>query len=199
MKSCPEAGLYWCGRCKTLLPQDSFYVSKSRSTGVNSACKPCSILSAREWNARNKERFAQNLIKHKNSEKAKETGRAWRSNNRKHLTEYMREWRKANPEKVKADAAKNRKKNFQKILVRNREREILERRALPPWANRDEIMQIYLTAKKLTEESSIKYHVDHIVPLRGKNICGLHVENNLQILPARENLKKYNRFEETPL
>lgn len=54
---------------------------------------------------------------------------------------------------------------------------------IPQWANRAEIARIYRERPK-------GMHVDHIVPLQGKNVCGLHVEYNLQYLPAIENIRK---------
>jgi len=58
--------------------------------------------------------------------------------------------------------------------------------AIPPWADLDKIRDIYLSCPE-------GYHVDHILPLRGVDSCGLHVENNLQYLPAQENLSKGNK------
>lgn len=59
----------------------------------------------------------------------------------------------------------------------------------PTWANLDEIRRIYLNCPE-------GYHVDHIIPLRGKLISGLHIETNLQYLPAIDNLIKGNSFKE---
>jgi hypothetical protein len=59
--------------------------------------------------------------------------------------------------------------------------------ATPKWANLDKIKEIYMNCPK-------GYHVDHIIPLQGVGICGLHVENNLQYLPAIENIRKGNRL-----
>lgn len=199
MKSQPDKNRYWCSGCKQLFSKEAFYKSSSRSTGVASACKKCSIACASDWNKKNRERHNLSLVKYKATKKAQETGKVWQERNRARLTEYMRQWRNNNPDKVKANSAVSRNNNLQKILVRNREREIAEIQAIPQWADKEKIMLIYLTAKDMSAKQKIKYHVDHIVPLRGKNVCGLHVESNLQILSAKENLRKHNRFEEAPL
>ena len=64
--------------------------------------------------------------------------------------------------------------------------------ATPLWANKKKIKEFYAVAKMLTENTGIKHQVDHIVPLRGELVCGLHVEYNLQILTKDENIRKSN-------
>lgn len=66
-------------------------------------------------------------------------------------------------------------------------RELAEIKQRPAWADMKKIREIY-------ENRPNGYHVDHIVPLRGKTVCGLHVEHNLQYLPAIENMRKHNTF-----
>ena len=69
----------------------------------------------------------------------------------------------------------------------------------PSWLTkeqRDDIINIYQAAAARTLHTNIQHEVDHIVPLRGENVSGLHVPWNLQILTEQENRQKSNKFEE---
>ena len=66
----------------------------------------------------------------------------------------------------------------------------------PPWLNKEHLQQIedlYLIAKMFQMYTGQEYHVDHVIPLQGKNVSGLHTPWNLQVLPAKENLIKGNK------
>jgi len=81
-------------------------------------------------------------------------------------------YREANPKKIAEISAKRRAAKLSRT---------------PAWANQEAIKFFY-------ESCPEGCHVDHIIPLQGKNISGLHIENNLQWLPAKENLKKSNKY-----
>jgi len=65
---------------------------------------------------------------------------------------------------------------------------------VPAWANLDAIEHIYAEARRMTVVTGIRHEVDHIVPLQGREVSGLHVENNLQILTKQANRLKSNRL-----
>lgn len=67
-------------------------------------------------------------------------------------------------------------------------------RATPEWADLRAIATIYAAAKEMTAAIGVEHHVDHIVPLRGLHVCGLHVEYNLQVIPALDNVRKRNTW-----
>lgn len=70
----------------------------------------------------------------------------------------------------------------------------LRRKRLPSWANHEIIVTFYRRAAQLTKETGVPHEVDHIAPLLGKNVSGLHVEDNLQVIPRDLNRAKSNHF-----
>ena len=67
--------------------------------------------------------------------------------------------------------------------------------ATPVWADRAAIRAVYVECMRLTQETGVPHEVDHIVPLNGVNVCGLHVHWNLRPLKATANREKSNRME----
>lgn len=86
------------------------------------------------------------------------------------------------------------KKNNPSTVARiNRERGAAIRRATPAWANKFFISEAYDLAQRRTKVLGAPWHVDHIVPIQNPLVCGLHVENNLRVIPSAHNLSKGNR------
>lgn len=71
-------------------------------------------------------------------------------------------------------------------------RRATKRNATPAWAKQEAMLALYVEAVRLTTETGIVYHVDHIVPLQSKLVCGLHWEGNMRVLAKADNLKKHN-------
>lgn len=82
----------------------------------------------------------------------------------------------------------------QRLSVDNEKRNSLKRSATPKWLSkkqRMEIKEFYFLSKSLTRTTGVKHNVDHVVPICGKTVCGLHVPWNLQVITEEENLKKH--------
>lgn len=78
------------------------------------------------------------------------------------------------------------------------EKRALKLNATPNWLNKQQKLAIkleYQLASWCSKVMQMEYHVDHIIPLKGLNVCGLHVPWNLQVIPAKDNIKKGNRCE----
>lgn len=105
--------------------------------------------------------------------------KVWRANNRQRTRDSLARWKRRHPHKVAAET---------------RNRQASQLRAMPSFASTEAIAAVYESAERLTKQTGVKHHVDHVVPLRHPLVCGLHVEWNLQAIPAIDNLKKGNRF-----
>lgn len=67
--------------------------------------------------------------------------------------------------------------------------------ATPRWADKERIKAIYEESRRISAESGIKHNVDHVIPIRGNLVCGLHVPENMRIILASENVRKSNKYE----
>lgn len=106
-------------------------------------------------------------------------------------------WAKLNPEKRKLKDRRWAKNNLAKANAKKALRRSRKLQRTPPWLNdnqKEEIRNLYKQSQLLSKSTGMAHHVDHIVPLKGETVSGLHVPWNLQILTEKENLQKRNKF-----
>ena len=130
-------------------------------------------------------------------------------NKREDVKDRKNEWYQENRETVINNAATRpahvlreyrnawKVNNKTQVLADNKVRRRKHREATPPWLTRkqkSEIRQLYQIAITMTQTTGEQYVVDHIVPLRSHEVCGLHVPWNLRVITQEENLKKSNKL-----
>ena len=121
-----------------------------------------------------------------NPEKNREYKRKWNNAN----TEYKRQYREAHLERTKEAIKEWKRLNPGKVAASNQLRRARKLQATPKWLTKDQIKEIEMIYINRPEGC----HVDHIIPLRGDGVCGLHVPWNLQYLSSGENLRKNKRY-----
>ncbi len=165
-----------------------------------------------EYVARNKERLREKqkawyqtnrdaqleLMRRRYSEKRDEVRaeqRAYYQENVGSIRAKQAEWKAANPNYDRDRYAFNPAP----FIAKSSSRRAAELQRRPRWDNElDEMVMLEAAdlAVRRRQATGIDWHVDHIVPLRGDTVCGLHVWNNLQVIPAVENVRKGNRFQQ---
>lgn len=173
-----------CTKCKENKDLYDFYKNTKSNDGFRNICKKCNNKDHKIWTINNKEksRIIKDRWSKNNPEKHKESGKKYRNNNINKIKTINRNYHDSNP------GLKN---------SWTRKRQALKIQATPRWlsSNDHKLMNnFYVEAARLTKETGIPHHVDHIFPLQGENICGFHVPWNLQILTAEENIKKGNKL-----
>lgn len=115
-------------------------------------------------------------------EKIREGARAYRKKNKGLVSVQLRNYRERNPHIVSALKTARRAQKM---------------RAIPSWYGEFDVFIIReaLHLSSLREKATgIKWHVDHMIPLKAKNACGLHCSGNIQVIPAFLNIQKHNRM-----
>jgi hypothetical protein len=133
-----------------------------------------------------------------NVEKMREYARAYKQRNKDKVAERSKLYVEQNPEKRKASTKAYRDANKAKgaEAVRRRQARLIQR--TPSWLTADDIWlmsQAYELAVLRTKLFGFAWHVDHVLPLKGKLVSGLHTPYNLQVIPALDNLRKSNRVQ----
>jgi len=137
---------------------------------------------------------ARNAIaawREKNADRIKQVNRQWGINNSERKAATALAWRISNPERTAflvSEWAKSNGARRSEITAKRRSARLLRTVA---WADHDAIKSIYEKA------ASLGLHVDHIIPLQGGIVSGLHVEYNLQLLTPQDNKRKQNKFDPT--
>jgi hypothetical protein len=130
----------------------------------------------------------------KHTRKRLEAAREYRRRNRERVREWGRRYALEHPDGPRRAKAKWKRQNPDAVAADRACRRAAEMRAMPPWQRRKDFIPIHALARRMSKSSSIPHVVDHIVPLRHKAVCGLHVPWNVRVIPASDNLRKSNRF-----
>jgi len=179
-----SAPLKRCNGCGIEKPHDAFSrAQKGDSFGLASRCKECRAKKNLDWHFSNPDRARRNR-------------RKYYANNRDAEIAQATGWRKSNPERHLENYRSWALDNRTHLTAKQNARRAAQMQAMPQWLSpihRAQIQEEYDVAKAVTVQTGIEHHVDHIVPLQGKTVCGLHVPWNLQVITARENLSKKNK------
>lgn len=190
-----------CRQCNLIKSLSDFHKDSDKQDGHVSICKSCRNSVARATYIKRPRMLLTKTQK-------KERGDKWRNENRDKVRAISKRWNKKNPNKLREASIKFAKENPDRIKKAKKEfrkrnphvtraaivrRELSKINAIPSWANNFFISEIYDIARIRTKITGFVWHVDHIVPLRSKFVCGLHCEANLRVIPASINCSKNNR------
>lgn len=169
-------------KCKTCLQVKAlgeFHKAKGCKDGRRGQCKSCFHAAAALRNSKKREevRAYKKEWYHQNKNKIRQYNDARDPVKKK---ESQKKWRQENPEKLCAATSRYRAAKL---------------RRSPEWLTEEHhwmIQEVYEIAKLRTDATGVPHEVDHVVPLQGDVVSGLHVPWNLQVIPARENRSKGN-------
>jgi len=168
-----------CGATKNA--PDDFYRGKNRPDGLYTYCREC-VKAARK---RHQIAARDAIAARKRETRSTDSGRA-------KISAYNAAYYAANKPLKRALARKWIKANPAYNTHTKRMYALAARQAVPPWADRKATAEVYRRAREL-RDLGFDVHVDHVFPIRGEDVCGLHWHGNLEIIDGHENKLKGNR------
>ena len=174
-----------CITCKQEHSFSNFHKNKLMRDGYLNSCKYC-------------QRISNNTYRLDNKTKLYKQAKDWKLRNKDIVNSYMKEYRINNKDQISItnklwiDTNKERVRSYKNYV--NAQRRANKKCAFVKWANHSEIKKLYIKARELTVLTGVQHHVDHILPLINKLVCGLHCESNLQILTYYDNCSKGNKL-----
>ena len=171
-----------CNRCNNTKALSEFSKANTCVDGHRNYCKICHKAKKDEWRNRNKEHHNQK-------------GKDWVAANKEKRKLISRKYYDSLQIEVRRERKKNtisKNPNHYRAYVSNRRARV--KQATPKWANIFFLKEAYSLAIERSRVTGFAWHVDHIIPLNGKSVCGLHVEYNVRVIPASENIRKSNKI-----
>lgn len=189
-----------CTACKAEKPLEGFYRHPTAPLGRACKCIPCSkSINAAAYDKNRAARLMyMQAYREKNKDFICEMKRAdYKENKQRWETAEAkaraRQWRQDNRERLNA-MERRRFATDERYRHANRLKAAARRAAVVKWADEKEIGKIYQEAARKSVESGIAHVVDHVIPIKHRLVCGLHVETNLRVVTEHENAVKKNSF-----
>lgn len=173
--------------------------TKCNNAFLGKYCKPCRKVYNSSWYEKNASVVKARSIKYYQDHKEQCTmnNLLWTKANPTKVSLSKLKWRTNNPE-VNRTLQEQYFSNHRSYYVsKGAEYRARKLHATPSWLTLDDLFvieEMYDLARLRTATTAIKWEVDHIVPLRGELVCGLHIPSNLRVIPKRDNCQKGNRY-----
>jgi hypothetical protein len=191
-----------CSKCKTSKPVTDFYKNKVMAGGLHSFCIACHKANGKARKAvkradpefKAKELAYKKEYRQRTVEQRKQYMQEWHAKNVEAQTEYRKQYRLDNQKYFQ----EYNQINKTKILVHVRKRQASKLQRTPKWLTDIDMERIstqYQLAALLTKVTNSPWEVDHIIPLQGKSVSGLHVPSNLRVITRAKNRSKQNKME----